>query len=214
MRQGFLGGALGSLAVVTLFGNLGLGQAQEKVPKEIRARSFVVVDENGIVRATLAIVGKSAKGVGLSVLDEKGKIRAFLGISSGKGKDGSLTERPVLALFDRKGWPTWETPWPGGGATAGKEPGESGKRSAGAANGKVYAGTGGGHWVMKKIDAGEMILLEDGSLWEISPIDRIDTMLWLPITNITVLENEGFFPYKLVNTDDGESVEAKYIGRK
>lgn len=81
-------------------------------------------------------------------------------------------------------------------------------------NDKVYAGLGGDHWIQKVIDSGKLILLEDGSLWEVSPIDVITSMLWLPVSEITVIENDGLFPYKLTNTDDGESVEAKYIGQK
>lgn len=78
-----------------------------------------------------------------------------------------------------------------------------------------YVGVGGGHWVKQVIDSGRMLLLEDGSLWDIAALDRIDTVLWLPMTEITVLENPtGLLPYKLVNTDDGEVAEARYIGTK
>ena len=68
----------------------------------------------------------------------------------------------------------------------------------------AYAGVGGGHWVKEKVGNGEMVILEDGSIWEISSIDRIYTALWLPITNITVLEAStpiGEYRYLLVNTD-------------
>jgi len=79
----------------------------------------------------------------------------------------------------------------------------------------VYSGVGRGHWVKKVMDNGRMVVLEDGSLWEVGILDRIDAALWLPLSGITVLENpSGFLPYRLVNTDDGEVVEAKYIGRQ
>ncbi len=78
--------------------------------------------------------------------------------------------------------------------------------------GRVYAGIGGGHWVGEKIDSGKMIKLEDGSLWEISAMSRIDTMLWLPTESITVTEGDTpGYPYMLVNTDSGESAAAKLL---
>lgn len=80
-----------------------------------------------------------------------------------------------------------------------------------------YANTGGGHWVKEKIDSGRMILLEDGSLWEISSMDRLNTTLWLRITNITVIESDDCYPgfaHMLVNTDDGEKACAKLVGRR
>ena len=76
----------------------------------------------------------------------------------------------------------------------------------------VYSGVSGGHWVKKVSNNGKIVFLEDGSIWEISPIDIIYTMLWLPITEIYVMENQGVYPYKLINTDDGETAEAKYLG--
>ncbi len=53
--------------------------------------------------------------------------------------------------------------------------------------------------------------LEDGSRWLVDPMDRIDTMLWLPTTEITVLESRGG-NYLLVNTDDGERAAMRYLG--
>jgi len=68
------------------------------------------------------------------------------------------------------------------------------------------------HWIQKVIENGKYILLEDKSLWEISPIDVIYTSIWLPITNILIVESKNrSFPYYLINTDDGEKVAAKLI---
>lgn len=87
--------------------------------------------------------------------------------------------------------------------------------SPGSTQGKVYAGVDSDHWIQKVIDSGKIILLEDGSLWEVSPLDVITSILWLPVSNIYVVESENpLYPYKLINTDDGESVEAKYLGQK
>lgn len=84
-------------------------------------------------------------------------------------------------------------------------------------SGKVYAGVGGGHWIEKNVDSGTYIILEDGSLWQIDPIDKIDAMLWLPVSNITVIESSSGSPgydYLLINTDDGEKAQAKYMGHE
>jgi len=79
-----------------------------------------------------------------------------------------------------------------------------------------YAGVGGGHWVTQNVDMGTFIILEDGSLWEIDPFDKIDAMLWLPISDITVIQSSSGSPgydYLLINTDDGEKAHAKYVGK-
>ena len=76
----------------------------------------------------------------------------------------------------------------------------------------VYAGIGSGHWILENVNAGELIKLEDSSLWEISPIDRIYSALWLPISEITVIEGRNpLYPYVLINSDDDEKAEAKFI---
>ena len=61
-------------------------------------------------------------------------------------------------------------------------------------DGGAYAGGGGGHWVQKNVDSGTYMILEDGSLWQIDPIDKIDAMLWLPISEITVVESTSGSP--------------------
>ena len=52
---------------------------------------------------------------------------------------------------------------------------------------------------------GAMVTLEDGSIWEINSLDRIDTSLWLPVTD---------YRYTLINTEDGEKALAKYISSR
>lgn len=79
-------------------------------------------------------------------------------------------------------------------------------------NSPVYAGTGSGHWIQNVLDNGAIIILEDNSKWQISPIDTVNTGIWLPVTNITVIENNGEFPYRLINADDSETAEAKFLG--
>lgn len=90
-------------------------------------------------------------------------------------------------------------------------------KSGNPAGGGVYAGVGGGHWIQKNIDSGTYIILEDGSLWEVDPLDRIDASLWLLTSEITVRESSSGTPgydYLLINTDDAEMVHAKYRGNK
>lgn len=77
---------------------------------------------------------------------------------------------------------------------------------------RSYLGVGAGHWVSKTLDGGQYVELEDGSLWEISPLDRINTALWLVTEEITVIESSNpFYRYKLINTDSSDSAEAKLI---
>jgi len=78
----------------------------------------------------------------------------------------------------------------------------------------VYPGVGTSHWIQNVASGGKIIILEDGSVWEVSPIDIIYSAIWLPISNIVVVEDFGSYPYKLINTDDGEKVNARYLGMK
>ena len=82
---------------------------------------------------------------------------------------------------------------------------------------RSYLGVGGGHWIKSKGNGGTLIVLEDGSVWEINSLDRIDTALWLPITDVTVLNASspiGEYRYTLVNKEDGEQALAKYLGKE
>lgn len=78
-------------------------------------------------------------------------------------------------------------------------------QSAAAPHGSSGSGCEDGHWVETVSSRGEIVKLEDGSIWEINSIDRIDTMLWLPPEAITVCGN------RLINTDTGEAVDATRI---
>jgi hypothetical protein len=67
------------------------------------------------------------------------------------------------------------------------------------------AGCEAGHWVRSVSDAGRIVVLQDGSVWEIDPIDRIDTMLWLPTDDIVVCGD------RLINTDDNETASGRRL---
>lgn len=62
-----------------------------------------------------------------------------------------------------------------------------------------------GHWVESVSNDGQIVKLEDGSIWEVDAIDRIDSILWLPTTDIIACDD------KLINTDDNETVSARRI---
>ena len=62
-----------------------------------------------------------------------------------------------------------------------------------------------GHWIQSIAGNGEIIKLEDGSIWKVDSIDTVTSNIWLPISNITVC---GSY---LINTDDGEKVSATRI---
>ncbi len=69
----------------------------------------------------------------------------------------------------------------------------------------LYAHSGGcesGHWVDSVSDDGEIVKLEDGSVWEVDVGDTVDSMLWLPTTDVLAC------PHKLINTEDNETVGA------
>lgn len=61
------------------------------------------------------------------------------------------------------------------------------------------------HWIKSASSDGRIVILEDGSVWEVDPVDRIDSMLWLPTSDVIACED------KLTNTDDNESVDARRI---
>lgn len=62
-----------------------------------------------------------------------------------------------------------------------------------------------GHWVESVSNDGQIVKLEDGSIWEVDAVDAIDSALWLPTTEIVVCDD------KLINTDDNETVSATRI---
>jgi hypothetical protein len=85
---------------------------------------------------------------------------------------------------------------------------ESKSRSAGNRRGGGRTGSSAceaGHWIESVTADGQIIKLEDGSIWEVDPADVIDSALWLPISDIVVCDD------KLINTDDNETVSARRI---
>ncbi|MCG3770891.1 MAG: hypothetical protein JW384_02070 [Nitrosomonadaceae bacterium] len=58
------------------------------------------------------------------------------------------------------------------------------------------------HWVESVSDNGEIVKLEDGSIWKVDAVDSIDSSLWLPTTDIVACDG------KLINVEDNETVSA------
>ncbi len=66
------------------------------------------------------------------------------------------------------------------------------------------------HWIHEVIDGGKLIKLEDESVWEITFIDRIHTVLWLPMQRISITKSNNIeYPYKLFNLNMKKAVSAK-----
>lgn len=74
-----------------------------------------------------------------------------------------------------------------------------------AVSGAAFAGCETGHWIQSKSDDGSIIIIEDGSVWQVDPVDTIDSSLWLVTDEIVACDD------KLIDTDDGTTVEATHI---
>jgi|AGFS01.1.fsa_nt_gi hypothetical protein len=57
------------------------------------------------------------------------------------------------------------------------------------------------HWIQSKTDDGSVLILEDGSTWEVDSVDQIDTNLWLPMTDVIVTDDED----QMISLDDHET---------
>ena len=63
------------------------------------------------------------------------------------------------------------------------------------------------HWLRDKSDDGSILILSDGSVWQVAPYDQVNTMLWLTTSTIIIPDSEDC----LINVDDGEKAEAYRI---
>ncbi len=164
-------------------------------------------------------------GGGLEIYNKEGKLAALLGVSgldiyNKEGKRIAVLGADLLGdgglwLWSSAGLLTFSAPMqPATPRLPSEHKGYTPPVLRSPLAPKVYAGVGSGHWIEKVMDNGAYILLEDGSLWEVSLLDRFKAALWLPLDDITVSENIGLYPYKLINTSQGEVVEAKYVGQR
>lgn len=164
----------------------------------------LVLHAKGVPRAYLWVVPES-KSVALGLCDKDGKARIEFMVAHGIPmiSDGS----PFIVLRNKAGDSIWQAP-PGQFASSSRWS----KPTFRSSSGSTYHSIGDNHWIKSKSNDGNIIILEDGSTWEVSPLDRIDCILWLPLTDIVVAEsNNPLYPYRLINSDDGETVEAKLL---
>ena len=81
--------------------------------------------------------------------------------------------------------------------------------------GRSYSGSG--YWIKENIERGSMIILNDGSVWQVDRMDKLDASLWMKLSNITIAESSDGMPgynYLLINSDDKQAVHAKLIGKR
>jgi hypothetical protein len=62
-----------------------------------------------------------------------------------------------------------------------------------------------GHWIDEVMADGQILRLEDGSLWKVEPVDAVTSTLRLPVSDVIVCDD------KIVNVDDGETVHARRL---
>jgi hypothetical protein len=76
-----------------------------------------------------------------------------------------------------------------------------------------YIGIHEEHWLRDKLEEGRIVILEDGSTWEVHPSDRQRTKRWLRISTVTVkYAQKESHPYVLSNSTEGEEARANYLG--
>jgi hypothetical protein len=76
----------------------------------------------------------------------------------------------------------------------------------------VYTKSHKEHWLRDKDQDGTILILEDGSQWEIVPTDRRTTSRWLRISTIVVTDPKEKGHYLLNNITEGETAQADYLG--
>jgi len=149
-----------------------------------------------------SVVAQSTDTVGIlnaeeiRIVDKDGRARIRLAMDSGVSS---------IEILDQTGEVVWKAPpdeWIAGGISPVAE---------------FYAELGGNHWVQTVLEQGRLLILEDGSRWEVEPLDQTETVLWAPTSPITVTEADspvGDFRYLLTNTEEEKSVAAKFRGQR
>ena len=59
-----------------------------------------------------------------------------------------------------------------------------------------------GHWISSVSGNGQIVMLEDRSVWEVDAVDAIESMLWLPTENILICGS------RMINSSNGKAVRA------
>jgi hypothetical protein len=78
----------------------------------------------------------------------------------------------------------------------------------------IYSDVDNEHYIESN-SSGSMIVLDDGSIWDIDPVDKMISALWKYEAIITVTSTSGGkYEYVLNNSEDGKKVRANYIGKR
>lgn len=78
----------------------------------------------------------------------------------------------------------------------------------------VYSDEDSEHYLEANYNDGSMIVLEDGSMWEIDTMDQMISTSWKFNDIITVSSSGGKYDYVLSNSEDGKRVRANFIGKR
>ncbi len=62
-----------------------------------------------------------------------------------------------------------------------------------------------GLWIDRVAANGAILMLSDGSVWRVDPVDTVVSSIWLPVTDVIVCDDE------IINVDDRESVAARRV---
>ena len=67
--------------------------------------------------------------------------------------------------------------------------------------------------VAKLLDGGKVVVLDDGSTWQISPVYQSKTLLWLVAQKVVVSTGANpQYPYQIVNLTTKDVVQARFGG--
>ena len=70
------------------------------------------------------------------------------------------------------------------------------------------------YWIQQIKDRGRIIILNTGDVLQVDPADSLYSMLWLPAQRADVLQgDEPAYPYKIVDLDENETVNAKLANK-
>jgi hypothetical protein len=79
----------------------------------------------------------------------------------------------------------------------------------------VYTRSHEEHWLCDKHEDGIVLLLEDDSMWEVHPSDRLSAAHWLRMSTIVVEHTqEDHYPYLLRNAIEKKTARANYLGNR
>ena len=77
----------------------------------------------------------------------------------------------------------------------------------------VYTRSRQEHWLCDKHQDGIALLLEDESMWEVHPSDRLVAARWLRLSTVIVEHTqEDDYPYLLKNAIEKQTARANYLG--